>query len=402
MEDKNTPFLRVGTAYYKKVKKPLISDDVVETIILWKKDAIIDDHGKKYLENIPKYDGFCNNPSHINYEETKQNFLNMYEKLNHTPTKGSIENFKQFIHHIFQEQYDIGLDYLTILYQKPIQLLPVLCLVSRERGTGKTTFLNMLKAIFGKNMTYNKNEDFRSQFNSDWASKLIIAVDEVLLDRREDSERIKNLSTARTFKSEAKGKDRVEVEFFGKFILCSNNENDFIQIEPGEIRYWVIKVNAIKNEDVFLLEKLKAEIPAIMHFLANREITTQNLSRMWFHPSILKTKALSRVINRNKSKVELELASIFNDILYDFDQEEIKFTLTDATALLGRSKVGNFNRTQVRDILQKKWELSPIDNPGRYTRYSINSAGHIYDEPKSDGRYYTINREFIDDKLLNC
>jgi hypothetical protein len=57
-------------------------------------------------------------------------------------------------------------------------------------------------------MTYNKNEDFRSQFNSDWASKLIIAVDEVLLDKVEDSERIKNLSTARTFKTEAKGKDQ--------------------------------------------------------------------------------------------------------------------------------------------------------------------------------------------------
>jgi hypothetical protein len=397
-----TPFSRVGTSYYKKVKKPLISDDVVETIVLWKKDAIIDDYGKKYLEHVPKYDGFCNNPSHTNHQEKIENFMNMYEKLNHTPKEGRIENFKQFMQHIFQDHHEIGLDYLTILYQKPIQLLPVLCLVSKERGTGKTTFLNLLKAIFGKNMTYNKNEDFRSQFNSDWASKLLIAVDEVLLDRREDSERIKNLSTARTFKSEAKGKDRVEVEFFGKFILCSNNENDFIQIEPGEIRYWVIKVNPIENDDVFLLEKLKAEIPAIMHFLAHKEITTQNLSRMWFHPSILKTKALSRVINRNKSKIEMELASIFNDILYDFDREEIKFTLTDATALLGRSKVGNYNRTQVSDILQKIWGLSPINNSGNYTRYCINSAGHIYDEPKQAGRYYTVNRQFIDDKLLNC
>ena len=35
---------------------------------------------------------------------------------------------------------------------------------------------------------------------------LLICVDEVLLNRREDSERIKNLSTARSYKAEAKGR----------------------------------------------------------------------------------------------------------------------------------------------------------------------------------------------------
>lgn len=85
-------------------------------------------------------------------------------------------------------------------------------------------------------MTFNTNEDFRSQFNSDWANKLIVAVDEVLLDRREDSERIKNLSTAISYKAEAKGKNRSEVEFFAKFILCSNNENNPIIIDQGETR----------------------------------------------------------------------------------------------------------------------------------------------------------------------
>ncbi|MDZ7607206.1 MAG: hypothetical protein U5K79_16815 [Cyclobacteriaceae bacterium] len=44
--------------------------------------------------------------------------------------------------------------------------------MNKEPETGKTTFLNWLKAINQNNMTYNKNEDFRSQFNSDWASKL--------------------------------------------------------------------------------------------------------------------------------------------------------------------------------------------------------------------------------------
>jgi hypothetical protein len=64
--------------------------------------------------------------------------------------------------------------------------------VSTERNTGKTNFLNFLKALFGDNMTINRNEDFRSNFNSEWASKLIIGVYETLHDRKEDSERIKS------------------------------------------------------------------------------------------------------------------------------------------------------------------------------------------------------------------
>ncbi|MEO8416781.1 MAG: primase-helicase family protein [Ginsengibacter sp.] len=74
-------------------------------------------------------------------------------------------------------------------------MLPILCLVSKERNTGKTTFLNFLKAVFVDNMTINSNEDFRSNFNAEWANKLIIGVDETFLDRKEDSERIKSLST---------------------------------------------------------------------------------------------------------------------------------------------------------------------------------------------------------------
>ena len=68
---------------------------------------------------------------------------------------------------------------------------------------------------------------------------MLIGVDKVLLNRREDSKRLKNLSTASVYKIEAKDKDRCEVQFFGKFIMCFNNEDTPVLIEPGETRYWV-------------------------------------------------------------------------------------------------------------------------------------------------------------------
>ena len=69
--------------------------------------------------------------------------------------------------------------------------------------------------------------------DSDWMGKLLICVDEVLLNRREDSERIKNLSTARSYKAEAKGRDRREVEFFGKFVLCSVSYTHLLAGQAG-------------------------------------------------------------------------------------------------------------------------------------------------------------------------
>ena len=123
------------------------------------------------------------------------NFYNLYEPITHIPAEGDFQHICSLVEHIFGEQYELGMDYLQLLYLKPTQKLPILLLVSEERNTGKSTFLNFLKAMFQENVT----------------GKLMIVVDEVLFNRREDSERLKNLSTAHSYKMEAKGKDRYEV-----------------------------------------------------------------------------------------------------------------------------------------------------------------------------------------------
>ena len=76
---------------------------------------------------------------------------------------------------------------------------------------------------------------------------LLIVVDEVLLSRREDSERLKNLSTTLSYTVEAKGKDRDESAFFAKFVLGSNNEYLPVIIDAGETRYWVRKIDRLQD-----------------------------------------------------------------------------------------------------------------------------------------------------------
>src|SRR4051812_48200062 len=274
-------YLRIGTTYYKKVRKPLASGDVVEFLVPWSIECIKQDHGKYFLSSVPRFDGFCLVPSHLEYKREIQNFYNRYHPFLHGPLPGYPKQVLIFLNHVFGEQLDIGLDYLKILLLYPMQILPILCLVSTERNTGKTTFLNFLKAIYGQNMTINSNEDFRSNFNSEWAHKLVIGVDETFLDRKEDSERIKNLSTSRYYKLEAKGQDRQEIEFFGKFILCSNNEDNFIIIDQKEIRYWIRRLQILAVPNNNLLQELQAEIPVFIHYLLSRPFITECRTRMW-------------------------------------------------------------------------------------------------------------------------
>lgn len=91
------------------------------------------------------------------------------ETFQHESRQGDASVIFQFLGHIFGEQIEMGYDYFKILLERPTQILPILCLVSEERGTGKTTFLHFIKSIFGENMTINSNEGFRSNFNIEWA-----------------------------------------------------------------------------------------------------------------------------------------------------------------------------------------------------------------------------------------
>ncbi len=393
-------YLRIGTDYFKVCKVPLLSGDFVKTLRKWSKGEIITDHGKEYLMQIKKYDGFITIPDHKNYQQEINAFYNQYEKIEHQLQKGEFPNTKNFLRHIFGDQYDLGIDYLTILWQKPTQILPILCLVSDSRNTGKTSFLNWLKLIFQGNMTINKNEDFRSRFNSDWSSKLIIAIDEVLLDRREDSERIKNLSTANSYKTESKGKDKIETNFFGKFILCSNNEENFIQIDEKEIRYWVIKVNSFEKEDVDMLKKLESEIPYFLHFLNSRMIESERQTRMWFTKEQIYTPALEKVVKGNKTYLSQEIREILIDDFVKFEVDVLKYTASDLLEKLSKSNI----RSSIFKVAKSlKVDYGLTTKNGSYPKYFLTlntNQKTIVDFETKKGRYFEfLKKDFIENSV---
>lgn len=390
---KEEEYMRVGTTLYKVVNQPCASGGYEKRRVIWNNSTLRQDYGKNYLATVPKYDGFCTVPDHLNYRKEIDGFLNLYEPIEHTPQIGDFPNIRSLVLHIFGEQYNLGLDYLQLLFLQPLQKLPILLLVSEERNTGKSTFLNFLKAVFGDNVTFNTNEDFRSQFNSDWAGKLLIVVDEVLLNRREDSERLKNLSTTFNYKVEAKGKDRTEIAFFAKFVLCSNNEYLPVIIDAGETRYWVRKINPLKDDDTNFLQKLKEEIPAFLFFLTQRELSTEKESRMWFNPKLTHTAALQKIIRSNRNRLEIEMAELFLDIMSNMNVESVSFCLNDLMTLLIYSQV-KAEKHQVRKVVQEVWKLTSAPNSLSYTAYEIAPTRDCHYETKRKiGRFYTITKE---------
>ena len=108
----------------------------------------------------------------------------------------------------------MGLDYLQILYERPLHPLPVLLLVSDETGTGKSTFCKFLNAVFCENALPLTPEIVESRFNSYWVGKLLGYIEEQTddsNDRKKQNAKVKNIVTAETLPSESVIKELVDV-----------------------------------------------------------------------------------------------------------------------------------------------------------------------------------------------
>ncbi|MBT2415955.1 primase-helicase family protein [Chryseobacterium sp. ISL-6] len=405
MSQKN-PYIRVGITYYKVIEKPLISGDKTSVLVRWNRETIVNDHGKMYVSSVPKFDGFCCIPEHLNYQQIVQGFYNIYNEIPFHPSsetedlKSKIPFSLNFVAHIFGEQLEMGLDYLKILLQFPTQILPILCLVSKERATGKSTFIKWLREIFGLNMTYIKGDSFGSQFNSDWAAMLLVAIDEVFFDKKEITERLKYLSTTNKDKLEAKGKDREEIDFFAKFILCSNNEENFIQIDENEIRFWILKINPIKTENTEFLNNLISEIPYFLRFLIERPFSTEKKTRMWFSADEIRTKALRKLVFKNNNKLESKIIELLYEFFESNNDEEINVVPQDLLNMMNRMfRPTYWTRNDIRNLLKETWKLNPQNNGLTYIRYDLDFAGIFY-QNNSVGRYFTIKKDFILNKRV--
>ena len=356
-------YIRIGTKYYKKVVEKAPNGQTEINLNMWDKETIKADYynSKQFLSRIKKCDAFTNIPENdpekfkqIVYSEKsgiKSTLYNRYYPIYHVPDRGSWENINTLLHHIFDHKntsghslYEFALDYMQILYTLPIKKLPIICLVSKENATGKTTFLNLLRAIYIENMRILDSERISSKFNDSWVGKLVVAIDESLIDMEKDTvkNRIKMIATNQTIPIEGKNKDAGEVPNFSKLIMCSNDESNFMRIDQEENRYCIINVATIVKDktDPHLLEKMEKEIPAFLWFLKNRALYYQEKSRLYFDETVYETPALLRVKERTESSLIKNIKDVIKNqfiwqskvsiklslkIIYELVKEQYKF-----------------------------------------------------------------------------
>lgn len=376
-------FFRVGDQYYERLRIPNKYGELEKAYHRRMKGTITEDYGPEFRKHIAKYKAFCNLPDHTNFQEVVHSCYNVYAPFEHEPEPGEIPGTLEFLAHIFGShelsykhplregesinELDLGLDYLQLLYQKPTQTLPILCLVSRENATGKSTFAKWLKLMFTQNVAIVGNAELADNFNASWATRLLVICDEAKIDKQIVVEKVKSLSTADKILMNAKGKDHVELDFFAKFIFLSNNEDNFIYASEDDVRYWIRKVPRLQSHNVHLLQQLQEEIPAFLDFLNKRKIKTPNVHRAWFDPSLLRTEALAKVIANSKPTIEKEIRTRIREMFMDFDVKEILMTARNINEEFFRNR---FEHNYVIKVLRDEMRI-PLYRNGSVSRYSF-------------------------------
>ncbi|MES2388024.1 MAG: DUF5906 domain-containing protein [Bacteroidota bacterium] len=334
-------YCRVGNDYYelikKRVKKKEVDGKLLEELEWVREkrnigtiqmDLKIEGHKEDMLLKIPVYKGYANEPDFINYKQDilvgeHYKYLNLTYPLEHEPQPGDWSNIKMYLEHVFHNggdnKYDVGLDMIQMYYTMPTQRQRILVLLSKDRETGKSSFVFLMRKIFGQNMMSISNNDVQSQFNP-WVTKSLIAVDEGKITDPAAVEKIKSLITNDMVTMNDKNASLVEVQNHMKMIMTTNHINDFVAIDEEENRWFVLTVGKIDKSRLIgnLLDLMVEEIPAFLYYLKNRRLVHYcTKSRFAIPDEVCETEALKAVKASSKSyiaqRVERFVIDYFND-----------------------------------------------------------------------------------------
>ena len=310
----DVPYIRVGVDYFHVFPKTNRYGYKLETMKSTNKQTIIDDHGKDFIQLVPTFNDFTLEPNNTEYSLVFEGCYNQYSPFPHKPSdkeEVSIDDFPltaTMLCHIFgDEQVMLALKYMQCLYLYPKQPLPILCLVSKERGTGKTTFLNWISMLFGNNVALISPSVLASDFNSAYSDKNIILIDETTIEKQSTIERLKALATQKEILVNQKFVSNYAIPFYGKVILCTNKAEDFLKVDEEEIRFWIRKVPPVKTLNTMVELELANEIPYFIKFLSELPPIDFTKSRMIFTSDEIKTDQLGIIVEESKSGLRKEL-----------------------------------------------------------------------------------------------
>ncbi len=327
-------YMRVGNEFYEIVQQPdEITGELKEVRHERTRSTIRDDfpNEKDVFQKIQKYKAFVTIPSHDNYKRVVHDCYNRYYPMRHEPAEGKWDTIKSLFLHIFgKEKYDFGMDYVNIMYKYPTHPLPILCLVSKDNETGKSTFFEFLTYIFGNNSAMIAPEDIEGQFNGVIFGKIFCYLEENNTgDNARLTERIKSLANAQRATMRLKGKESQDAALFAKFGITSNHPTRFLYIGKDEKRFCVLTVKPLSEEqksDVSFKVRLNDEIPAFLDHLNNRKIVHPKLTRNWFADDVVITDELRELQDAQKPLLQKKIERYIRNIFLETGERELYYT----------------------------------------------------------------------------
>lgn len=395
--DMNFPYVRVGVKYFKLAHKVDRFGVDREELLVWSKDEIKQDYGKEMLARVNTYDDFIIEPNNEKHQKAVRGYYNLYAPFPHQKNKFNVKKdldkikwSMNLMKHIFGNQIDLGLRYLKVLYEKPKQALPILVLTSEERSTGKSTFVDWLSIMFGGNMVIINPQDISSSFNSSYATKNIIAIEESRFDSVQATEKLKALATQKTLLVNTKFVTPYNTPFYGKLIITSNDESKFSKVDEAEIRYWVRKIPSLDGKGNHnILEDLTDEIPYFLHFLSEQPKIDYSLSRQVFTPEEIETEALTVVKKESKESLQKDIEIFLDDYCSNNpDIEEIHFIPTDIKNAWFKHN-NNISANYVTKIIKDKMKLERVSVRSRY-------EPTLTDENSKIGMYFKFKNQYYE------
>ena len=176
---------------------------------------------------------------------------------------------------------------------------------------------------------------------------------------------MKMATTADELPYEPKGKDARRGKCFAKFVLCTNNETGFALLTSADTRFWVIKVSPFEGaEDTEIEEKMKAEIPAFLHYLKNRKLHYPKVGRLYFDDSLFRTPALNAVIESSETPLVKNVKDVLLTQFFTLNQTVVRLSV-EVLFELTKRQTKEADKSEVRRYLNdavKKGLLAKGEN----------------------------------------
>lgn len=269
--------------------------------------------------SLPEFDGYTNEPLHIDYRYDINGKWNEYSQVTWNPTDGEWPTIRKLIEHTYgdngieSDQTEELYDYHTVLLKHPKQMQQARVLYSHTQGTSKSAVAVLESMMLQANFSKIGKSEMDQPFNSIFASALMIWLDEPFFAQPLTmSRKFRDWITSTDINLRKMKTDYQKIPFYGKFLFTTNDSN-FMPFEKGDRRYWIRELPAFKkeDEDSNFEDKMRNEINHYIYFLLNRVMKYKVKSDKTFwlpQKAITSTYGFKKLVGDTQN--EFERASI--------------------------------------------------------------------------------------------